>query len=121
MGDIKGDGAIEIAGRVEGDVKCLSIKLLKGSVINGDVIAEKAEIHGEVKGNVTAKSVSCGATAKIVGDITHQRIHITDGAYIDGNCKKFIYDNTVKLLTEVKKEEVVEAVETEAEEVKQAS
>ena len=103
IGDIAGDGALEIAGRVDGDIRCLSVKLLPGSVVTGDVTVEKAEIHGEVSGNVVAKSIICGANAKIVGDITHQRIHIEDGAYIDGNCKKFIQeDSEPKRLTVVK-------------------
>lgn len=47
-GDITGAGAIDIAGKVDGNIKCLSIKLLPGSSVNGDLTAEKAEIHGEV-------------------------------------------------------------------------
>ncbi len=94
IGDIAGEGAIEIAGRIDGDIRCLSVKLQPGSVLSGDITAEKAEIHGEVKGNITAKSIICGSTAKIIGDITHHRIHIEDGAYIDGNCKKFIHEDT---------------------------
>lgn len=103
FGDIIGDGAIEIAGRIDGDIRCLSVKLQPGSVLTGNITAEKAEIHGEVKGDITAKNITCGATAKIVGDIMHQRIHIEDGAYIDGNCKKFIQeDSEPKRLTVVK-------------------
>jgi len=103
FGDIVGDGAIEIAGRIDGDIRCLSVKLQPGSVLSGNITAEKAEIHGEVKGDIIAKSISCGSTAKIVGDIMHHRIHIEDGAYIDGNCKKFIQEDTEpKRLTVVK-------------------
>ena len=92
-GSIIGEGAIEIAGKVQGEVKCLSVKLEKGAVVNGDITAEKIEIHGTVAGNVTAKTIICGSEAKIDGDITHQRIHIEDGAHINGNCRKFIVEN----------------------------
>ena len=112
FGDIAGEGAIEISGRIDGDIRCLSVKLQPGSVVSGDITVEKAEIHGEVKGNITAKTISCGPTAKIVGDIMHHRINIEDGAYIDGNCKKFIQeDNEPKRLTVVK---LIENVETKS-------
>jgi cytoskeletal protein CcmA (bactofilin family) len=103
FGNLAGEGAIDISGRVDGDIKCLSVKLQPGSVVSGDIIVEKAEIHGEVKGNITAKTISCGSTAKIVGDIFHQRINIEDGAYIDGNCRKFIPEGTeIKRITSLR-------------------
>ena len=103
FGDIAGEGAIDIAGRVDGHIKCLSVKLYPGSVVAGDIVVEKAEIHGEVKGNITAKIISCGSTAKIVGDIFHQRINIEDGAYIDGNCRKFVPEGAeIKRITQLR-------------------
>ena len=92
MGDIVGVGAIEVNGVVEGQIKCLSVKLGSGSRVNGNIIAEKAEIYGEVNGNVTAKTIICGDQAKIVGNIIHQRIDIKDGAYVEGNCRKFVQE-----------------------------
>lgn len=119
IGDIAGDGAIEIAGRIDGDIRCISVKLQPGSAVSGDIIAEKAEIHGEVKGNVTAKHITCGSTAKIVGDIIHQRINIEDGAYVDGNCRKFIQDEgDIKRITSLK---LIEDKNPPSDDFKQAS
>lgn len=88
-GHLIGEGAIEVACTVNGDVRCLSLVVKAGAIINGNIIAEKVEIHGEVNGNVTAKNVVCGIAAKIIGDIIHQKIQIENGAYIDGSCRKF--------------------------------
>jgi cytoskeletal protein CcmA (bactofilin family) len=96
-GNISSESALEIAGKVEGDVKCVSLILQEGASITGNIAAEKAEIHGEVKGEIKARSVICGKTAKITGDITHQSIHIENGAFVDGNCRKFISEETPKL------------------------
>lgn len=89
-GDIASESGLEIAGRVDGNIKCVSLILQEGGSIIGDVTAEKVEIYGEVKGEIKARNVVCGKTAKVMGDITHQSIHIENGAFVDGNCRKYI-------------------------------
>lgn len=89
-GDIIGEGALELDCAVEGNIRCLSLVLGKNAIVNGNITAGKVEIFGTVNGNIKAKNIVCGATAKVVGDIIHQTIHIENGAYVDGSCKKFI-------------------------------
>jgi cytoskeletal protein CcmA (bactofilin family) len=96
-GDIEGEGALEINGRVTGDIKCLSVVIGEGALIKGDVLAEKIEIYGEVVGEVKGRYVKCGSTAKIIGNITHIFIEIENGAYLDGSCRKHMQDD-VRLL-----------------------
>ena len=64
--------------------------MYKRQVINGNVTADKVEIFGEVNGDVKARKIVCGASAKVVGNILHQQVHIENGAYIDGNCRKVV-------------------------------
>lgn len=92
-GDIEGEGALEIAGRVEGNIKCLSVKVHKGAIVYGDIVAEKIDIEGEVVGEVKGRFVKCTSTAKIIGNIMHIFIQIENGAYIDGSCRKHLTDD----------------------------
>ena len=113
-GDVVGEGALEIEGKVEGNVRCLSLVLAESGVVKGDVIAEKVEIHGEVVGELKARSIVCGKTARVIGNITHKRIQIEDGAHVDGNCRKHIGDDEIKRLPSLKlveenKEEAISA------------
>lgn len=96
-GNIASESALEIAGRVDGDIKCVSLILQEGGSVVGNIAAERAEIYGEVKGEIKARNVICGKTAKIIGDITHQSIHIENGAFVDGNCRKYISEEQPKL------------------------
>ena len=92
-GDIEGEGALEIAGRVEGNIKCLSVRLLPGAIVYGDISAEKIDIEGEVVGDVKGRFVKCSSTAKIIGNIMHIFVQIENGAYIDGSCRKHLTDD----------------------------
>ena len=94
-GDFYGEGAVDISCEVNGEVRCISLIIRQEAVVNGDVTAEKLEIYGEVNGNIRAKNIICHSTAKVVGDILHQKIEIENGAYIDGNCKKFVLEEAV--------------------------
>lgn len=89
-GNIYGDGAIDIAGKVIGDVRAISVRTGVDSVVHGNITAERVEIHGEVHGNITAKKIICGANARVKGNILHSTIHIETGASIDGNCRKYV-------------------------------
>ena len=92
-GDVEGDGALEIAGRVEGDIKCLSVRVHKGAIVYGDIAAEKIDIEGEVVGDIKGRFVKCSSTAKIIGNIMHIFVQIDNGAYIDGSCRKHMGDD----------------------------
>ncbi|PIR31951.1 MAG: hypothetical protein COV36_06170 [Alphaproteobacteria bacterium CG11_big_fil_rev_8_21_14_0_20_44_7] len=105
-GDIIGDCALDISGRVDGNIKCLSVMVKSGAIINGNITADKIDINGEVNGNIMARKINCGAAAKVVGDIIHKSIHIENGAYIDGSCRKFV--DEAEEITEVEVAEMEE-------------
>lgn len=85
-GNVRGEGDIEILGRVEGDV-----------LVTGDVtIAEEAHVKGRVSGAAIAVSgvvmgdiagsvaVVLGATAQVHGDLITPRVGIAEGARVRG-------------------------------------
>ena len=96
FGDILGEGALEVSGKVHGQIRCVSLTIHEGGLVHGDIVAEKVEVFGEVVGNVTAKKIVCGAAAKVSGDILHSEIHIENGAYIDGSCRKVLIEEVAE-------------------------
>jgi cytoskeletal protein CcmA (bactofilin family) len=85
-GNVRGDGSIEIYGRVDGDV-----------IVTGDVtLGEHASVHGNVSGarltiggNVTGElrgteGITLERSAQVTGDITAPRVGIEEGARARG-------------------------------------
>ena len=68
-GDIMGEGAIRIDGKVEGNVE----------LNKGVILGEKAEVVGSIK---SSEVVIYG---KLIGDLTCKELHIKSSGRIDGN------------------------------------
>ena len=83
-GDIRGQGLIEIIGRVDGNIAARRVTVAFGARVQGSIIADEIEIMGTVQGPLTAINVALGATAKVVGKVTHHNLEVEEGAYLDG-------------------------------------
>lgn len=55
--------------------------------IVGSIQADVAKVHGSIEGQLFARSVFLATSAKVTGDITHERIEIEPGAYLEGHCR----------------------------------
>ncbi len=86
-GQLESSEDIQIDGNVEGDVRGMSVKVGCGATIKGSVYGEAVELSGAVNGKIEAKKVVLTETARMSGDIIHQDIQISSGAYIDGHCR----------------------------------
>lgn len=86
VGDINSEGDLRIDGTVKGSIVVKS-KLVIGpsSKIEGNIKAANCDISGLVNGNMEiGELLSVKATAKIVGDITSQKLIIESGAEFNG-------------------------------------
>lgn len=87
-GDLASDGEIQVDGRVEGDIACVSLVIgLSGEVV-GEVRAQSLRLHGQLTGQVRADSVFLASTARMVGDVHHQSLAIEPGAFLQGMCRR---------------------------------
>jgi len=84
IGDLTGNGHIEVKGTVKGTINSRSVEILKTGVVEGAVIAETAVIRGHVIGPVRANTVTAGTTARIVGSVFHNVLTIEPGAHLEG-------------------------------------
>lgn len=84
IGDLTGQGEIEVQGRVEGNIRSRKVTVGEGGFVEGEIVAESVCIRGSVKGPVVATSVAVATTARVIGHITHKELSIEPGAYHEG-------------------------------------
>ena len=86
-GSIKGDGDVEIRGRIEGDVEVGGeVTIVEGALVKADVTARRITVRGAVAGNLTGEDgVRLEEGARVVGDLRGAGIGISEGALLRGN------------------------------------
>lgn len=88
-GNVETYGNIRIEGKVTGNVKSKSkVALGPSSFVQGNVMAQNADLEGEVKGRIeVAELLVLKATAVIHGDIVTGKLVVEPGAVFNGTCK----------------------------------
>ncbi len=88
-GSIDTFGNLRIEGKVVGNIKSKTkIALGESSYIEGNIVAQNAEIAGEVKGTIDVSDIlSLKATANIHGDIVTGKLIVEAGAVWNGTIK----------------------------------
>ncbi|MFZ8864335.1 MAG: bactofilin family protein [Rickettsiales bacterium] len=84
QGDLISEGAIEIGGIVNGNVKCNFVTIRKGAKINGNVVADNLVINGAVEGIMQAKHLSVTSSAVVKGTLEYGFLSVESGADIKG-------------------------------------
>lgn len=88
-GDLHTIGNIRIEGDVKGNVTCKSkIALGQSSYVEGTVLAQNAEIAGEIQGSIEiSELLILRPTAVIHGDIITNKLIVESGATFNGSCR----------------------------------
>jgi cytoskeletal protein CcmA (bactofilin family) len=86
-GTIACTGDMQIDGRVEGDVRSVSLVIGDKAEIHGEVFAEEVTVRGRVIGRIRARKVQLCATSHVEGDILHEAFSVESGAFFEGNCR----------------------------------
>jgi len=85
-GNVRGEGSIEIYGRVDGNVIVTGdVTLGENASVHGDVSGARVSVGGAVTGDLTgSEAVLIERAAQITGDITAPRVGIEEGARVRG-------------------------------------
>lgn len=88
-GNIETYGNIRIEGKVIGNIKSKSkIALGNSSHVEGNIVAQNADLEGEVKGRIEiSEMLILKATAVVHGDIITGKLVVEPGAVFNGTCK----------------------------------
>ena len=87
-GNLNSSGNVRLEGKVIGDLSSSSkVACGETSIVDGNVMAENAEIAGKVTGKVTVSELLIlKSTASIHGDISTSNLIIESGANFNGAC-----------------------------------
>ncbi|MBN1880106.1 polymer-forming cytoskeletal protein [bacterium] len=87
-GNITGDGDMNIAGCVEGEVliKNGTMTIEQTGYVEGKLVVMEVSVAGEVRGNIEASSkITIKPSGKVICDVKTARIDIAEGAFLSGN------------------------------------
>ena len=84
VGDMKGNGDIQIDGTIEGNIEVSLLTVSEQGKIDGSTVADTVRIFGTVNGQVQAKTVLLGKSARVAADIIHEILTIEPDAYFEG-------------------------------------
>ena len=88
VGKISSEGALQLDGVLEGEIKASKLVIEKSAKVVGSVTSEDLVIKGRIIGPVFGKKVRFGASARVEGDTFHETIAIEDGAYYEGSIRR---------------------------------
>ncbi len=87
-GDVISDSPIQLDGIVEGDIRAPQLTVGAKAEIAGRVEADVVRVSGSVTGQIIAREVLLSQTAKVFGDVFHDRLAVEAGAVVEGTFKR---------------------------------
>jgi len=100
-GEIECKGEIEIAGKVNGNIKAKKLKILETGTVRGTVYAEEVEVLGCITGNIESENIHIGEKGVVRGDLNFENnLSVLAGADILGRVQKAKKDKSKKIDTD---------------------
>ena len=98
-GNLETYGSIRVQGQVIGNIKTKSkVALGQSSRVEGNILAQNAEVAGEVSGTVeVTELLLLKSTAVISGDIITNKLIVESGATFNGGCKMGVTIKEIKI------------------------
>jgi cytoskeletal protein CcmA (bactofilin family) len=87
-GNILCTGAVQIHGRVIGDIHAARLVVCEGAHVEGKIVAQEAVIDGTFKGTIHGNSVKLQATAVVEGEIYNKSLTIEQNAQFEGVARR---------------------------------
>ena len=88
-GDIRTEGAIDVAGLINGNVYVNEMTVEETGSIRGNLEVSKLEVNGHVEGKIIAGTIILGKSAIIKGDIFFRNsLKADEGSDIEGYIKR---------------------------------
>lgn len=87
-GNIVSTGALQVFGRVIGDIHAARLVICEGAHVEGKVMAQEAVVDGVFKGTIHANAVKLQSTAKVDGEIYNKSLSIEQNAQFEGVARR---------------------------------
>ncbi len=83
-GIVATEGALEIHGRIDGEVAADSLVLGDEGTVSGKIRTNQADLRGEVKGELVSTRLTLRSGARVEADVTCATLVIEAGAQVEG-------------------------------------
>ena len=84
VGKISSEGAVNVFGRVEGELHASIVRISDGGQVEEIVAAQELSVGGRFKGTIHAHRVALTSTAVVEGEIFHRCLAIEENAWFSG-------------------------------------
>ena len=84
VGKISSEGALNVLGRVEGELHASIVRICNGAQVEGAIAAQELTIGGRFKGTIQANRVTLTSSAVVEGEIHHHSLAIEENAWFAG-------------------------------------
>ena len=88
IGNVECNGAAQVFGRIEGELRASDLLLGNGAQVEGSVIAQEVTVCGRVKGTVRAVHVKLQNGGVVEGDIFHRSLSIDENSQFEGSSRR---------------------------------
>ena len=75
---------LQVDAKIRGDIHAKEVVIGAEGCVSGEVWAERIDVRGEVRGTVIAVTLALHDTARVAGDILHQKLSVSEGAEFAG-------------------------------------
>jgi cytoskeletal protein CcmA (bactofilin family) len=97
-GNIVCPGALQIFGRVTGEIQASHLVICEGAKVEGKIIAQEAVIQGTFNGTIHGNSVKLQGNACVDGEIFNKSLVIEPNVQFEGVSRRL--DRTVEMPTD---------------------
>ena len=87
-GNITCAGALQVHGRVTGEIHTAQLTVCEGAKVEGKIVAQDTVIKGEFKGTIHGNTVKLHATAVVDGEIYNRSLSIEQNAQFEGVARR---------------------------------
>jgi cytoskeletal protein CcmA (bactofilin family) len=88
VGSIAFDGEVVLGGHIEGEVRCKSLEIAERGSVDGDIVAERVVVLGEVAGTIHANEIVLKTACTVSGEIYHRHLVLEDGCFFEGQSRR---------------------------------
>src|SRR5262249_16327551 len=88
VGKIECNGAAQVFGRIEGELRASDLLVGDGATIDGSVIAQNVTVCGRIKGTIRAVRVKLQNVGTVEGDIFHRSLSIDENSIFEGSSRR---------------------------------
>jgi cytoskeletal protein CcmA (bactofilin family) len=88
VGNIECNGAAQVFGRIEGELRGSDLLISDGAQIEGSIIAQNVTVCGRVEGTIRAVRVKLQNGGAVEGDIFHRSLSIDENSQFEGSSRR---------------------------------